>query len=87
MSRKNIFRIIVPLLLCSVWRCCAEHDLSDKDDLPLWEAGVFCGAVRIPHYRGSDEYSDYFVPIPYFVFSLFCVYLMFSRADILCFNS
>ncbi|MBC8453679.1 MipA/OmpV family protein [PVC group bacterium] len=66
---KSFFRIIVLLLFFSGNRFCyAESDLADKEELPLWEAGVFGGAVRIPHYWGSDEYSDYLVPIPYFIY-------------------
>jgi len=54
---------------------CSGEPLSVDDEngysahrLPLWECGLFCGAVRLPQYRGSDEYSEYFAPIPYFVY-------------------
>jgi len=34
----------------------------------LWEIGVFGGAIRVPHYRGSDEHSIYVLPFPYFLY-------------------
>ena len=37
-------------------------------NLPLWEFGVFGGAARLPHYRGSDEYKEYYLPLPYFIY-------------------
>jgi MipA family protein len=41
---------------------------SDDEGRPLWEFGVLCGAAAIPHYRGSDEYNYYVVPIPYVIY-------------------
>ena len=35
---------------------------------PLWEAGVFGGIARLPHYRGSDEYTVYAVPLPFLIY-------------------
>lgn len=35
---------------------------------PLWEFGMFGGAARLPHYRGSDEYSVYALPLPYLIY-------------------
>jgi outer membrane protein len=35
---------------------------------PLWEFGLFNTAARLPHYRGSDEYQWYVLPIPYFIY-------------------
>ena len=35
---------------------------------PLWEFGVFGGAARLPHYRGSDEYKEYVLPLPYLIY-------------------
>ena len=37
-------------------------------ELPLWEVGLFGGAGRLPHYRGSDEYKTYFLPLPFFIY-------------------
>ncbi len=35
---------------------------------PLWEAGLFTGALRYPDYRGSDEYTFYVLPLPYLIY-------------------
>lgn len=36
--------------------------------LPLWELGVGVATLRLPDYRGSDQATDYAVPLPYFVY-------------------
>ena len=36
--------------------------------LPLWEAGIGAAAISFPDYRGSDERSNYLLPLPYFVY-------------------
>lgn len=38
------------------------------DSLPLWELGVGFLAFRADHYRGSDQYEEYYWPIPYFIY-------------------
>ena len=35
---------------------------------PLWELGVGVGALRLPHYRGSDQTHAWLLPLPYFVY-------------------
>ncbi len=35
---------------------------------PLWEVGLFSGVLRLPHYRGSNEYHTYAMPLPYLVY-------------------
>lgn len=35
---------------------------------PLWELGVGLAALRMPDYRGSDEYRFYLLPYPYFIY-------------------
>ena len=42
-----------------------EKALQEK---PLWEVGLFGGAARMPHYRGSNEYSAYVLPLPYLIY-------------------
>ncbi len=32
---------------------------------PKWELGVGLGGLSLPHYRGSDQRSEYAAPIPY----------------------
>ena len=39
-----------------------------QPEKPLWEFGMFGGAARLPHYRGSDEYSVYALPLPYLIY-------------------
>lgn len=60
-----------PVLLLAL--CCSAGDLfaeeaQDPPDKPLWEVGLFGGAARLPHYRGSDETSTYFLPLPYLIY-------------------
>ncbi len=35
---------------------------------PLWELGGGIGYIDFPDYRGSDERSRYFLPIPFFIY-------------------
>ena len=35
---------------------------------PKWEAGIFVGATRLPHYKGSAGYDTYVLPVPYFIY-------------------
>jgi len=35
---------------------------------PVWEAGIFGGAILLPHYRGSKYYDFYAVPFPFFIY-------------------
>lgn len=44
-----------------------EISSEDKKPKPLWELGVFGCVGMLPHYRGSDEYNVYIIPIPYAV--------------------
>lgn len=37
-------------------------------DKPLWEAGVGVAALRLPHYRGSIQASEWLLPLPYLVY-------------------
>lgn len=42
--------------------------LPAQADRPLWELGMGIGALRLPHYRGSDQSHDWILPTPYFVY-------------------
>lgn len=35
---------------------------------PLWELGLGAGALRLPHYRGSDQAHTWLLPVPYVVY-------------------
>lgn len=37
-----------------------------RADQPLWELGLGVGLLHLPHYRGSDQYRNWLLPIPYF---------------------
>ena len=41
---------------------------SDSERRPKWEAGVAAAALRAPNYPGSDEYRNFALPVPYFVY-------------------
>lgn len=42
-----------------------SHAAEDK---PLWELGMGVGALRLPHYRGSDQSHSWLLPVPYIVY-------------------
>jgi MipA family protein len=73
MIRERLCPGIAALLLAVLLRPCQGAPLSVDDDNPaqetrLWEIGLFNGAAWLPPYRGSDEHSTYFLPLPYFVY-------------------
>ena len=35
---------------------------------PLWELGLGAAALRLPHYRGSDQSHSWLLPAPYLVY-------------------
>ncbi len=41
---------------------------SARADLPLWELGLGLGALRVPHYRGSEQSHSWLLPVPYVVY-------------------
>jgi len=43
----------------------SHADESTPVDKPKWELGVGIGVLTLPHYRGSDQRSEYVAPIPY----------------------
>ncbi len=43
----------------------AYADDSTPTDKPKWELGVGLGVLSLPHYRGSDQRTEYAAPIPY----------------------
>jgi outer membrane protein len=59
---------LVQLLLTLVALMCFAATPASAEQLPLWEAGAGIGAARIPHYRGSDEYQTWALPVPYLVY-------------------
>lgn len=62
------FAALLIFLLSSVHCSLAEETTPEKEKLPLYEYGVVGIAAQLPHYRGSDEYSTYAFPLPYFIY-------------------
>ncbi len=66
------FRFVVILLTLAAIGLAAAPESGDaapaSNGLPLWEIGLFGGAGRLPHYRGSDEYKTYALPLPLFIY-------------------
>lgn len=57
------------------WRPCllaaallAALPAAGAEDRPLWELGMGLGALRLPHYRGSDQSHAWLLPVPYIVY-------------------
>lgn len=63
--RRSLF--IILLSLSNI--CIADEPVQTKDivqpEKPTWELGVGLGSLSLPHYRGSDQRSNYVAPIPY----------------------
>jgi MipA family protein len=55
---------LVFLMLATTAAAHAEPPAS----LPLWELGLGAGALRVPHYRGSDQSHQYLLPVPFVVY-------------------
>ena len=47
---------------------CALAAFGAHADQPLWELGLGATALRLPHYRGSDQTHDLLLPLPYAVY-------------------
>ncbi|EKD28635.1 MAG: hypothetical protein ACD_79C00253G0002 [uncultured bacterium] len=65
---KKLLFLLIILFICSITYSETEIEAVDENIPPLWNFGLFNSWAQIPHYRGSDEYNNYLVPIPYFVY-------------------
>lgn len=45
-----------------------DAGLNPGTKKPLWELGLGVAGLRLPDYRGSDQYRGYLVPLPYIVY-------------------
>jgi outer membrane scaffolding protein for murein synthesis (MipA/OmpV family) len=45
-----------------------DAGLNPGSSKPLWELGLGVAGLRLPDYRGSDQYRGYLVPLPYIVY-------------------
>jgi outer membrane scaffolding protein for murein synthesis (MipA/OmpV family) len=48
--------------------CAAAPAALAGSEKPLWEAGVGVAGLSFPAYRGSDQTSNFAMPVPYFVY-------------------
>ena len=63
------FRFACILLALAALPAAAQTNPAPRArELPLWEVGLFGGGGRLPHYRGSDEYKTYALPLPFFIY-------------------
>ncbi len=59
---RRTFTVILSLLVL------LKSGLASAEQKPLWEAGAGIGYIDFPDYRGSDERTSYFLPIPFFIY-------------------
>lgn len=62
MTLKLPAAVLAPALLL------AFNAPAQADDKPLWELGLGVGALRLPHYKGSDQQHTWILPVPYVVY-------------------
>ena len=60
--------VLFLVTICLISPCRAAESSTEKEKLPLYEYGIVGIAAQLPHYRGSDEYTAYAFPLPYFVY-------------------
>ena len=46
----------------------AQPVIAAESEKPLWEAGLGVAALSFPAYRGSDQSSNFLMPVPYFTY-------------------
>lgn len=64
--KKTIYKILTILIFLTIFNGVVFSEQTVQR--PLWEFGLFNAAARIPHFRGSDEYEWYFLPLPYVIY-------------------
>jgi len=67
--RLNNVQTLIMLLGMSLLCQTASAEDVPQPEKAKWELGIGLGGLSIPHYRGSDQRYDYFVPVPYVRFS------------------
>lgn len=67
---KNLKKSIVKFFTILIFILIFNNVVFSEENVqyPLWEFGLFNAAARIPHYRGSDEYKFYVLPLPYIIY-------------------
>lgn len=64
MKKTIVLLMMLPAFVFSE----VTDETTSPEERPLWEVGLFGGAAQLPHYRGSDEYSTYVLPLPYLIY-------------------
>lgn len=60
-------RATLPRLLAAAMAL-ALPAFACAEQRPLWEIGAGIGALRLPHYRGSDQSHNWLLPVPYVIY-------------------
>lgn len=72
MAGNNVGQIAAVILMVVLgWQqgyAGQEVEPPESQLLPLYEYGVIGIASTLPHYRGSDESTNYYFPLPYFIY-------------------
>jgi MipA family protein len=63
---KIIYKSLTILIFLMIFNGAVFSE--ENGQYPLWEFGLFNAAARLPHYRGSDEYKWYVLPLPYIIY-------------------
>lgn len=70
-SHRRLFSIVLTpgvFLILSLLSLILTSPIVSAGHLPLWELGAGLGYLHAPHYRGSQQSEDYFLPFPYAVY-------------------
>ena len=59
---------VVVSRMTGLFVCCLSVSVAQAEDKPLWEIGVGAADMVFPAYRGSEEYHNFVLPIPYLVY-------------------
>lgn len=67
--KKVISKFLTILIFLFIFNDVVFSEQNERTlQRPLWEFGLFNAAARLPHYRGSDEYKWYVLPLPYIIY-------------------
>jgi MipA family protein len=64
--KKMIYNFLTILIFLFIFKNTVYSEQNGQ--YPLWEFGLFNAAARLPHYRGSNEYKWYVLPLPYIIY-------------------